>query len=243
MTATNEAKETLASTVFIKEHTVQSIAINAYDLVTANKDNILSIQEDDDTPCILLRDKARYKNKIIPEAFKTLNFHILILKNEMVVVGHSDLARIEEYDLELGKRYALENAIDIAYSFIAGQVKEDRSDTPLLPQANQIVNELMPTATPSMDDPCFEIYPMNLGHALGYLFGINEINHTLRDVALTLLVLKSNNYTTYGYHQAPTHEDFDEGQYRKLASVDALVRIKNIRLMIAKTNQMKKLEA
>ena len=44
MTTTNEASETLASTVFIKEHTVQSIAINAFDKLNGNRDRVLTTQ-------------------------------------------------------------------------------------------------------------------------------------------------------------------------------------------------------
>lgn len=46
MTATNEASETLASTVFIKEHTVQSIAINAFDLLNGNRERVLKTEVD-----------------------------------------------------------------------------------------------------------------------------------------------------------------------------------------------------
>ena len=244
MATTNEASETLASTVFLNEHTLQSFTINAYDLLKGNVEYIRSFDSEQEMTGVQRGDYSRYKgDMVIPESFKTMDLHILVLKNEMVVIGFSDLARVEEYDSALGKDHALVNAIDRAYAVIAADVKESRAESPLVDKIATLANELIPSAVLLMGDPIIGVYPMNLGHALGYLFGVENINHTLKDVTVSLAVIQSNGFNSFGYHQASNHETFDEASCRTMAGVEAVMHLKNARLTIAKTAQMKQLEA
>ncbi len=244
MSTTNEAKETLASTVFIKEHTVQSYAINAYTLLTNNVGYIRALDPDQEMSAVQRGDYQRCKGELtIPESFKTMDLHILVLKNEMVVIGFSDLARVEDYDAELGKQYALENAIDRAYAVMAVDLKEERALNKLDDKIETIANELVPTGVLLMGESIFSVYPLNLGHVLGYMYGVDNINHVLKDVAVSLLTITSNGFNSFGYHQAASHDTFNESACRTMAGVEAVVSVKNARLMIAKSTQMKQLEA
>lgn len=180
MSTTNEAPETLASTVFIKENTIQSIAINAYDLLMGNCDYIRSFDPDQEMTGVQRGDYARCKGDLtIPVSFKTMDLHILVLKNEMVVIGFSDLARVEEYDAELGKVHALGNVIDRAYAIIAADIKESRAETKLVDKIATLANEIVPSGVLLMGEPILGVYPMNLGAALGYMLGKENVHAVL----------------------------------------------------------------
>lgn len=243
MTDTLDTTETLASTTFIEENVIQQISINAFDLLNAHVARVLATDTTKELTTIERGDLQNAKSIKVPESLKTLNFKIFVLKNEMVAVGYSDLARVEEYDEQMGQWYALENAIDVSRGFMAGVIKEDRADKPLKDVAENIAKELCPTSILTMNEPCYRIFPMNLGHVLGSIMGVENINHALKDVAITLVVMESNGFSSFGYHQAPNHDAYDENTYRTMASMDAIMRIKNIRLMIEKNKQMKENEA
>jgi hypothetical protein len=75
------------------------------------------------------------------------------------------------------------------------------------------------------------------------MYGVDNINHVLKDVAVSLLTITSNGFNSFGYHQAASHDTFNESACRTMAGVEAVVSVKNARLMIAKSTQMKQLEA
>ena len=242
MTTTNEASETLASTVFIKEHTVQSIAINAYDLLVGNRKRILETELSDDYE-LLHTDQEFYTGREIPEIFENLDLHILVLKNEMVVIGHSSPKDINDYNERMGQEYALHDAISKAQGLIAVQYKEAKAAQPLQDNVVSILNEFTSTFEFLFSKKFYQIFPLNLGRALQYILGAEEVNHVLKDTVLTLGYIPSNDYMFYGYHQEVEHANFDELSVRNFANIKAIVALSDARVMIAKTTQLKQLEA
>ena len=180
MTDTNEASETLASTVFIKEHTVQSIAINAFDLLNGNRERVLKT-EDDGSDVLLRVDKDFYATREIPEIFENLDLHILVLKNEMVVIGHSSPKDINDYNEHMGQERALHDAITKAQGLIAAQYKEAKAEHSTQDDLANILNDF--TATPEFlfAKKPYQIFTLNLGHALQFILGTSEVNHVLKD--------------------------------------------------------------
>lgn len=242
MTATNEASETLASTVFIKEHTVQSIAINAFDLLNGNRERVLKT-EDDGSDELLRVDKDFYATREIPEIFENLDLHILVLKNEMVVIGHSTPKDINDYNSRMGQERALHDAISKAQGLIAVQYKEAKAETPFELDPASILNDFTVTTEFLFAARPYQYLPINLGHALHHILGVTEVNHVLKDTVLVLCQIPSNNYMFYSYHQAIEHENFNELAVRNFASMKAIMSLSDARVMIAKSAQMKQLEA
>ena len=146
MTDTNEASETLASTVFIKEHTVQSIAINAFDLLNGNRERVLNT-EVDGSDKLHHTDQGFYEERPIPEVFENLDLHILVLKNEMVVIGHSSPKDINDYNERMGQEYALHDAIAKAQGLIAAQYKEAKAEHSTQDDLANILNDFTAPGT------------------------------------------------------------------------------------------------
>lgn len=241
MSTTNEASETLASTVFIKEHTVQSIAINAFDLLNGNRERVLTTQLGADE--LLHADQGFYEERTIPEVFENLDLHILVLKNEMVVIGHSSPKDINDYNERMGQERALHDAIAKAQGLIAVQYKEAKAEQPIQDNLATILNDF--TATPDFlfAKKAYQVFPLNVGHALQFILGTSEVNHVLKDTVLALGYMPSNGYMFYGYHQEIEHENFNELAVRNFAIIKAIVALSDARVMIGKTVQMKQLEA
>lgn len=242
LTSTNEAPETLTSTVFIKEHTVQSIAINAHDLLAGNRTRVLNTELDNGDE-LLHVDRSFYGERAIPEIFENLDLHILVLKNEMVVIGHSSPKDVADYNERMGKERALHDAIAKAQGLIAVQYKEAKAEQSFQDNIAEIMHEFIATPEFVFSDKAYRMYPVNLGHALQYILGTSEVNHVLKDTALTLGHMPNNDYMFYGYHQAIEHEDFSEIDVRNFAGLKAIVALSDARVMMAKTKQMKQLEA
>jgi hypothetical protein len=55
--------------------------------------------------------------------------------------------------------------------------------------------------------------------------------------------MSNNGYMFYGYHQEIEHENFNELAVRNFASMKAIMSLSDARVMIAKSAQMKQLEA
>lgn len=242
MTATNEASETLASTVFIKEHTVQSIAINAFDLLNGNRERVLKTEVDGSDE-LHHTDQGFYEERPIPEVFENLDLHILVLKNEMVVIGHSSPKDINDYNEHMGQERALHDAITKAQGLIAVQYKEAKAEHPTQDDLANVLNDF--TATPEFlfAKKAYQIFTLNLGHALQFILGTSEVNHVLKDTVLALGYMSNNGYMFYGYHQEIEHENFNELAVRNFVSMKAIMSLSDARVMIAKSAQMKQLEA
>ena len=161
----------------------------------------------------------------------------------MVVIGHSSPKDINDYNERMGQERALHDAISKAQGLIAVQYKEAKAEQPIQDNLTTILDDFTAASDFLFAKKAYQVFPLNIGHALQFILGISEVNHVLKDTVLALGYMPSNGYMFYGYHQEIEHENFNELAVRNFAIIKAIVALSDARVMIGKTVQMKQLEA
>lgn len=197
---TQQATEVSFEEKFIQDHCCGSYAVNAYELFQNYGQYCYQLMNDA-TACEGLRkDGEQFVQLGVPDTFKYLDLHILVLKNEYVVIGISSPARNEEYTREFGMRRALRNAVEEGYGFIGFKIKEDRAEVKTVD--NIVERRCHPyiSETHSSIFSNHQYLVANLNIALGTIFGFENIQSVLNNVDLCVMWLP-NGFKSVGHCQ------------------------------------------
>ena len=121
----------------------------AYQVSFVAQDAIASLRRADDTPAAPLLVGTTLQPT--PESLDVLTIHLLVLRNGFTIIGKSAPASVANFDAELGRKLAYEDAVRQAWPLMGYALRERLSASEGGPRTGTRIREVEPGDDPPQD--------------------------------------------------------------------------------------------
>ncbi len=240
-------KETLESRSQPIIPLLSSYCYNVYDLLQHEFDRLNAIDPKD-----LEADEVIRRNVFnrfgIDNAHKYVDIAFGVLENGYFLHGLSSAAYIANYSRQSGEFHArkhLDAAVWETNAFIvkdsvAEEMEADLGDESNVYKMTDTYRATNPrvVVTQGLGDErnTARTTHLNIGHLLGWIHGVDNVNENYRDVTLAFGVLP-NGFVVVGQHQSYDHDTYSSSNGRNGAIADLEQKVLPYRLLVGKTDQ------
>lgn len=215
---------------------------NVHELLQHELDRLNAIKDEDLSPSSLQQRKVM--NEVgIDERFKYADVAFGLLSNGYFLNAISSAAYVDTYDRETGEATARKRLDDLVWEMNAFAVKneaaeEHTTDThhPVYDTWQQTSPRVMVTQGMGDENNSPFTIPLNLGHTLGWIHGVENISDQYKDITLAVGVLP-NGFVLIGAHQAYSHGTYNSTQGVLCALNDLEQQCLKYRFFVAKATQ------